>query len=129
VTNYNKYDSDYSGQGVDQLKRVVDKSFNRISVDGDMSTNDTVLALANGVSGCSLTSAADLENLEAGSQELFINLHKLNDQRRMNQYFIQVNHNLEHGAYFVCWGNFFVKHVSFRVKDVGFEEFCEFFLV
>ena len=26
------------------LQRVVDKSFNRISVDGDMSTNDTVLA-------------------------------------------------------------------------------------
>ncbi len=48
------------------LKRVVDKSFNRISVDGDMSTNDTVLALANGVSGCSLSRAVDLENLEAG---------------------------------------------------------------
>ena len=46
------------------LKRVVDKSFNRISVDGDMSTNDTVLALANGVSGCSLTSSADLEAFE-----------------------------------------------------------------
>ncbi len=48
------------------LKRVVGKSFNRISVDGDMSTNDTVLALANGVSGCALSSAADLEMLEAG---------------------------------------------------------------
>ena len=46
------------------LKRVVDKSFNRISVDGDMSTNDTVLALANGVSGCSLTSSADLAAFE-----------------------------------------------------------------
>ncbi len=46
------------------LKRVADKSFNRISVDGDMSTNDTVLALANGVSGCVLTDSADLEILE-----------------------------------------------------------------
>ena len=29
----------------------VRKSFNRISIDGDMSTNDTVLLLANGASG------------------------------------------------------------------------------
>jgi glutamate N-acetyltransferase/amino-acid N-acetyltransferase len=33
------------------LRAAVDKSFNRISVDGDMSTNDTVLVLANGLSG------------------------------------------------------------------------------
>ena len=33
------------------LKQAVDASFNRISVDGDQSTNDTVLALANGASG------------------------------------------------------------------------------
>ena len=30
------------------LRRAVDKSFNRITVDGDMSTNDTVFVLANG---------------------------------------------------------------------------------
>ncbi len=33
------------------LKKAVDASFNRISVDGDQSTNDTVLALANGAAG------------------------------------------------------------------------------
>lgn len=33
------------------LRRSVDKSFNCISVDGDMSTNDTILALSNGQSG------------------------------------------------------------------------------
>src|SRR6266511_1740832 len=33
------------------LKRVADRTFNAISVDGDTSTNDTVLLLANGVSG------------------------------------------------------------------------------
>ncbi len=33
------------------LKAAVDQSFNRISVDGDQSTNDTVLALANGAAG------------------------------------------------------------------------------
>jgi glutamate N-acetyltransferase/amino-acid N-acetyltransferase len=36
------------------LRKAVDLSFNRISVDGDQSTNDTVLALANGASGCNL---------------------------------------------------------------------------
>jgi glutamate N-acetyltransferase/amino-acid N-acetyltransferase len=30
------------------LKRIADRSFNRIVVDGDMSTNDTLLLLANG---------------------------------------------------------------------------------
>ncbi len=40
-------------QGVFQkaLKKAVDASFNRITIDGDQSTNDTVLALANGAAG------------------------------------------------------------------------------
>ncbi|HYG22009.1 MAG TPA: bifunctional glutamate N-acetyltransferase/amino-acid acetyltransferase ArgJ [Verrucomicrobiae bacterium] len=33
------------------LREAVAKSFNRITVDGDMSTNDTVLVLANGLAG------------------------------------------------------------------------------
>lgn len=33
------------------LKRAADVSFNRLSVDGDTSTNDTLVLLANGVSG------------------------------------------------------------------------------
>lgn len=33
------------------LKRAVKDSFNMITVDGDMSTNDTVLAMANGMAG------------------------------------------------------------------------------
>jgi glutamate N-acetyltransferase/amino-acid N-acetyltransferase len=33
------------------LKSAADASFNRITIDGDMSTNDTVLAFANGRSG------------------------------------------------------------------------------
>src|SRR5881628_2316510 len=33
------------------LRRVVDRTFNAISVDGDTSTNDTVLLLANGTAG------------------------------------------------------------------------------
>src|SRR5439155_1749915 len=33
------------------LRAAVNQSFNRISVDGDMSTNDTVICLANGLAG------------------------------------------------------------------------------
>ncbi|MEM7392228.1 MAG: bifunctional ornithine acetyltransferase/N-acetylglutamate synthase, partial [Verrucomicrobiota bacterium] len=33
------------------LEQIVDRSFNRILVDGDTSTNDTVLVLANGAAG------------------------------------------------------------------------------
>jgi glutamate N-acetyltransferase/amino-acid N-acetyltransferase len=33
------------------LRRAIERSFNRISVDGDTSTNDTVAVLANGASG------------------------------------------------------------------------------
>ena len=35
----------------DVLKKAVDQSFNRITIDGDMSTNDSVILLANGNSG------------------------------------------------------------------------------
>jgi len=33
------------------LKRVVDRTFNNLTIDGDMSTNDMILVLANGASG------------------------------------------------------------------------------
>lgn len=38
----------------DLLHHAVEKSFNRISIDGDTSTNDTVLLLASGVSGVAI---------------------------------------------------------------------------
>ncbi len=41
------------------LKRAVDTSFNRISVDGECSTNDAVVLLANGASGVERTPATD----------------------------------------------------------------------
>lgn len=40
------------------LNAAVETSFNRISIDGDTSTNDTVLLLASGASGANLTDAA-----------------------------------------------------------------------
>ncbi len=36
----------------DGLKECADESFNQISVDGDTSTNDNVIIMANGMSGC-----------------------------------------------------------------------------
>lgn len=41
------------------LREAVANSFNRITVDGDMSTNDTVLALANGLAGNRKLTARD----------------------------------------------------------------------
>ncbi|KAK4049559.1 glutamate N-acetyltransferase [Microbotryomycetes sp. JL201] len=46
------------------LTYAVDRSFNSISVDGDMSTNDTIIALANGASGA-------VEVSEEGTPEEF----------------------------------------------------------
>jgi glutamate N-acetyltransferase/amino-acid N-acetyltransferase len=46
------------------LATAVDGTFNRITVDGDMSTNDTVLLLANGQSGAALT-ARDTKGCQA----------------------------------------------------------------
>ncbi len=43
------------------LRVAVGRSFNRISVDGDMSTNDTVLVLANGQSRCDVHEGAQFE--------------------------------------------------------------------
>jgi glutamate N-acetyltransferase/amino-acid N-acetyltransferase len=43
------------------LRRAADRSFNRITVDGDMSTNDTVLVMANGSSGVKVAAGSRLE--------------------------------------------------------------------
>lgn len=50
------------------LKRAVNQSFNRVSVDGDTSTNDTLAALANGAAendSINKTSGADYETFAA----------------------------------------------------------------
>jgi glutamate N-acetyltransferase/amino-acid N-acetyltransferase len=47
------------------LRRVVDQSFNAITVDGECSTNDCVFALASGRSGTAITRADDPAFLEA----------------------------------------------------------------
>jgi glutamate N-acetyltransferase/amino-acid N-acetyltransferase len=48
------------GEAIEFLRPAVEASFNAISVDGECSTNDAVLLLANGASGLERTSASDL---------------------------------------------------------------------
>ena len=52
------------------LKEASDQTFNRISIDGDMSTNDTVLLFANGASGVAATASTEL--LEAFKQAVYL---------------------------------------------------------
>jgi glutamate N-acetyltransferase/amino-acid N-acetyltransferase len=49
------------GEAIDFLRPAVDTSFNAITVDGECSTNDTVVLLANGASGIERTPASDAE--------------------------------------------------------------------
>jgi glutamate N-acetyltransferase/amino-acid N-acetyltransferase len=62
----------------EMLGRAVDKSFNQITVDGDTSTNDTVLALANGESRTPAITemGPDAEKLEAMLTAVCIHLAK-----------------------------------------------------
>jgi glutamate N-acetyltransferase/amino-acid N-acetyltransferase len=48
------------------LRWGVERTFNRISVDGDMSTNDTVFVLANGAAGNGSLSPEDFQGFKAG---------------------------------------------------------------
>jgi lipopolysaccharide/colanic/teichoic acid biosynthesis glycosyltransferase len=46
----------------------------------------------------------NIENEAAESKALFINLHKINDFRRLNAYFIRANEMLSLGGVFICRG-------------------------
>ncbi len=48
------------------LRRSADRTFNCLTVDGDTSTNDTVLALANGASGASIADRRSASFFEIG---------------------------------------------------------------
>ncbi len=50
-----------AGEAIEFLRPAVDTSFNAISVDGECSTNDTVILLANGASGVVRTPETDEE--------------------------------------------------------------------
>jgi glutamate N-acetyltransferase/amino-acid N-acetyltransferase len=58
------------------LTAAVARSFNRITVDGDTSTNDTVLLLANGVSGAGIETAAARAEFQSVLNEVALALAK-----------------------------------------------------
>jgi len=64
-----------------QLKRAlsyaVERTFNRITVDGDTSTNDTVLVLANGMAGNSPLNDSDYDGFTKGLQQVMNDLSNM----------------------------------------------------
>ncbi|HKJ27010.1 MAG TPA: bifunctional glutamate N-acetyltransferase/amino-acid acetyltransferase ArgJ [Anaerolineales bacterium] len=52
-------DASLSPELMEQVPQIWNQTFNRIVVDGDMSTNDTVLLLANGASGVGVDEEGD----------------------------------------------------------------------
>jgi len=63
-------------QATDGLQAANKISFNRIVIDGDMSTNDTVLLLANGASSVTITEATDLMAFNLALTQVCIQLAK-----------------------------------------------------
>lgn len=56
------------------VRNAVECTFNRVTVDGDTSTNDTVYALANGCSGVSAADEGDLAALAEGLTDVLARL-------------------------------------------------------
>ncbi len=52
------------------LRRAVEPTFNSVTVDGDTSTNDSILVLANGAAGVEAASARDLERFTDALERL-----------------------------------------------------------
>ncbi|MGA9263916.1 MAG: bifunctional glutamate N-acetyltransferase/amino-acid acetyltransferase ArgJ [Desulfobacterales bacterium] len=59
------------------LKTAVDRSFNRITVDGDMSTNDTVIFMANGASGVAAETREARQVLQGVLDDALLQLARL----------------------------------------------------
>ena len=70
-----------AGATADQLHQClhasVQQSFNRITIDGDTSTNDTALILANGLSGAVIRNPADLAAFQAVLDDVLVTLAKM----------------------------------------------------
>jgi len=58
------------------LIKAADRSFNRITIDGDTSTNDTVLVMANGMSGAVIRSLDHKNIFQKVLDEILLNLAK-----------------------------------------------------
>ena len=60
----------------DSLNTATERSLNRITIDGDTSTNDMVLVMANGLSGAVIESSADKETFQSVLDDVLIGLAK-----------------------------------------------------
>ncbi|MCA6070456.1 MAG: bifunctional ornithine acetyltransferase/N-acetylglutamate synthase [Endomicrobium sp.] len=70
-------DADIGGKSLQKiLEKSVEKSFNCVSVDGDTSTNDTVIVLANGQSETGNLSKNDMTNFIKAFDDLTLELAK-----------------------------------------------------
>lgn len=83
-----------------QLKEIYLKNFNNVYefLDGQLDLEEF------DISKCSIIRSADMYNIEVlpdHSLELYMNLHELNDIRRINAYLIEVNQRLQNNGYFV----------------------------
>jgi glutamate N-acetyltransferase / amino-acid N-acetyltransferase len=58
------------------LVSAIDRSFNRITIDGDTSTNDTVLMMANGLSGAVIENPGHQEIFQKVIDRIFLDLAK-----------------------------------------------------
>ena len=61
----------------EMLQMAADQSFNRITVDGDMSTNDTILLMANGSSGAEVKTQQHRDTFQNTLEEVLLQLAKL----------------------------------------------------
>lgn len=61
----------------ESLSLAADGSFNRITVDGDTSTNDMVLLMANGMSGAKIGTEADREIFQSLLNDVLLSLAKM----------------------------------------------------
>lgn len=59
------------------LGRAVDYSFNRITVDGDTSTNDTVIIMANGMSDAALVTEMDRSRFQKALDNVLLEIAKM----------------------------------------------------
>jgi glutamate N-acetyltransferase/amino-acid N-acetyltransferase len=59
------------------LGRAVDYSFNRTTVDGDTSTNDTVVIMANGMSDAGLVTDSDKRRFQQALDEVLLEVAKM----------------------------------------------------
>ncbi|MGD2028690.1 MAG: bifunctional glutamate N-acetyltransferase/amino-acid acetyltransferase ArgJ [Desulfobacterales bacterium] len=58
------------------LVKAADRSFNRVTIDGDTSTNDTVMVMANGMSGAVIDSLVHKNIFQKVLDEILLNLAK-----------------------------------------------------